>query len=208
MEALLAWLSRNVTLVSALTSLIMVGVWAFYAHLFFRDFRSRHHPHLMIHQAPDTYLDSVCLVINMSANMVNVVCVIAVGRGPHGAWQREVTDYRQFSSDEAEDGKIESLLKQGPVAPGNYIHLGSFDKLSGLKSNDDQADSPLPIDALEIRVVAYFASERKPVGAVRSFRVIRREGKIHMVPKTRHTIQLHSFWRRKKARRWMDEIFT
>lgn len=208
MQELLAWISQNVTLVSALTSLFMVCVWAFYAHLFYRDFRTRHHPHLMIHQAPDTQLDSVCLVINMSQNMVNVVCIIAAGSGAQGEWKKEITDYRHFSAGDTDEREIKFLLKQGPISPGNYIHLGSFQKLSGIDNTENFSGVEPPIDSLEIRVVAYFANDSVPMGACRKFFVRRRNEKICLVPDTRHTIQLRSFWRRRKVRKWLDEIFA
>ncbi len=59
MTDVVGWLSKNAALVSSLATLIMALLWVFYAQLLYRDFTQRHRPRLMIHQAPDTGVDSI-----------------------------------------------------------------------------------------------------------------------------------------------------
>ncbi|MFP4350404.1 MAG: hypothetical protein ACOC0H_04430 [Thermodesulfobacteriota bacterium] len=126
---ILEWLTRNSSLISALSSLFMVLIWVFYAHLLYRDFRTRNHPRVIIQQAPDRFIDSVCLIVNMSRQIVNIAGIISVGKGMDGTKIKEITDYRQYSSDEFSEKEIQTLLKQGPLASGDFISLGSFEKI-------------------------------------------------------------------------------
>ncbi len=202
--AVLTWFSEHVALLSALTSLAMVFIWLFYANLFYKDFKSRHHPRIMIHQAPDKQIDSMCIVINMGSDMVNIGCIIAAVYTEQDTKTMETTDYRHFSTDKYEGREIKSILKQGPLGSGDFIHIGPFEKII-----DSTGIPKEQIQKIEVRTILYYGSEAKPVGALRDFLLIEKNGKLNIVPATVNTIQMHSRRQRKVVIQRLEEtIFS
>jgi hypothetical protein len=209
----LQWLSENAALVSSLATVIMALVWVFYAHLLYRDFNSRHHPRIMIHQAPDVGLDSVCLVINIGERMVNIAAVIAAGYGS-GKPEKilEITEYRAFATDSYSERELTSLLKQGPVASGDFIHLGSFKEILEHLSGKDAGGRPAeeatpPFSRLEIRVVMFSGPKARPLGAWRGFSISRGKKNFEVHPLSIQTFQMTSYRERNRVKKWLAGIY-
>lgn len=202
MNDVLRWLSGNVALVSAVTSLLMVFVWLFYAHLFFRDFRSRHHPRMLIHQAPDNRIDSLCFVVNMSGQFVNVVGVFAVD--PEPGTLVEITDYRHYTTpDEVGSHELKSVLKQGPLGEGQFLQLGTFEKIAGMLGIDREACRTHE-RSIELRVALFHGSSGLPVGARRVFAVTADDaGELEVRPTTFRTVQMTSLRERRRVLDWL-----
>ncbi|MFW5789310.1 MAG: hypothetical protein ACOCW3_05155 [Spirochaetota bacterium] len=202
MNDILLWLSNNVSLVSALTSLMMVFVWLFYANLFFRDFRSRHHPRMLVHQAPDNRLDSMCFVVNMSGVLVNIVGVFACDRV--NGRTVEITDYRHYTTpDEVGSRELKSVLKQGPLGEGQFLQLGTFEKIVSMLSIDPER-CRRETQEIELRVALFHGSSRLPVGARRAFSVGRRAGsEVEVRPTTFRTVQMTSLRERRRVLEWL-----
>lgn len=213
MNGIVAWLSENATFLSSMATLIMAFVWVFYAQLLYRDFTSRHHPRLMIHQAPDTGADSICLVINMGQRIINVAPIIAVGYTKSGGKQMvEITDYRNVSSDHFTEMELTKLLKQGPIGPGDYIHLGAFTGIAAeLEKNAETAaagDEALSMfERLDIRVVLFSGDGPSPIGAWRAFSVQKGDDSLKVRPLSPQTHQMTAFLQKRRVKKWLKEVF-
>jgi hypothetical protein len=206
----LHWLASHTSLISALASLLMLIVWVFYAHLLYRQFRNQHHPRLMIHQAPNMAKDSLCLLINMSERLINVVSIIVYGFAHNQEVCMEITDYMKLKeSDEINEElktDIRSLLKQGPLATGEFIVVGQFDGIiENLSTKLVEKDKEFPyFHRLEVRVIVFHGRENRPIGAYRGFQIEKgASDKIRIKPSALHTKQMISFWQRKKVNTWI-----
>ncbi len=207
---IIGWVWKNGAQLYAAGSLILVFVWVFYAHIFYRDFKSRHYPRIMIQQSPDNDLDSVCLVINMSQHIINISSIYVIAETPQNKVQFRITDYRRFSSDDYAGQKLKYLLKQGPLESGAFTLLGTFKDLVSKAAQSVQADEGTEqteekITRLEIRVIFFSGAESKPVAARRGFIIRRDGGRTAVHPEIMNTDQMDSFRQRKIARRWFDE---
>jgi hypothetical protein len=212
MNDLLPWLNKNAALLSSLASLLMVAIWIFYAYLFHRDFKGRYNPQVIIHQAPDTGLDSLCIIVNLGQQMINLVAVTAVAHTDDGRIAREITQYRRTSSDWDNDWQLRSVLKQGPLASGEPLHLGSFQEIL-----DDMAIRVEDRDGgdgaggeksftLEIRGIFYVGSRAEPIGFQRFFTIDRQAERAQVVPTTLKTVQLVTFWQKKRVKHWLNTL--
>lgn len=206
MDAILRWLSDNLALVSALTSLLMVLVWLFYANLFYRDFRSRHHPRILIHQAPDDEIDSMCFVVNMSQQLINVVGVFATAPGTGRAI--ELTEYRHYTPEDLGERELKSILKQGPLGSGEFLHLGTFNEILGALGDNDTEGGSEGVESVEVRVALYHGPSDLPVGARREFRIVRQGAQRHIRPQSLQTLQMTSRRERKRVGRWLEQDTT
>lgn len=220
--AIFDFIQENAELVSALTSVLSVGVWIFYANLLYRQFRHQHHPRVMIHQAPDLSGESQCMLINMSPRLVNVVSIVAVGWTEKGLLRANVSNYH---IKQKEDGlknfrseDVRQLFKQGPLSSGEYLVIGSFQDLLNLliqsRENTDEDINIESIHQLEIRVALFQGMENHPLGATRRFEVSplgvptkTESGENHLLvrPVTMHTRQLVSIWQRRKVKNWLSQ---
>lgn len=206
MDGVLTWMSENANVISAIASVLTLVVWIFYAHLLYSDYRSRHRPRLIIHQAPGAAPDARCLLVNMSSGPLNVSCVVAVAHVDGTAVKMQIDDYEHVAADITDDQKerIATLAKQGPVASGDFLSLGTFDEL--LQNFSSVSEKRIgEIEELEIRAVAFFGAQDKPIGATRRFLVKQNGAETQLKPKTLHTEQLHSWLQRRRVDSWLQE---
>jgi len=65
-----------------------------------------------------------------------------------------------------------------------------------------QQETAQDIPAIEIRVVVFFGSEVAPLGAHRTFQLVHTGIATRVVPTTFETIQMSSYWRRRRVKAW------
>ena len=212
MDSAWQWLTENTSLNSALASFFMLLVWVFYAQLLYIQFRNKNHPHLDIHQAPDMSIESLCLIINMSERLINIVAVISSGFINNIEVCTEITDYQKMIKPENTDNNendIRSLMKQGPLSPGEFLVAGKFDKIirslaKKLDNYDNDYTFPF-FEKIEIRFVIFYGQQHKLVGAYRTFIIESSDDKeIKVKPFDLHTKQMLSYWQRKKVNSWIN----
>ncbi|MEX2584245.1 MAG: hypothetical protein WD766_13310 [Gemmatimonadota bacterium] len=177
------WLIENAGLVANLASLAMLGVWTFYAILFYREFQRQRTPFFVIHQAQGHGLDSTCLVVNLSKEAVHVLCVMLVLSTHRGTFSQRVRNFRRVSRESSTAGPdVQTAIKQGPLTSGAFLILGSFEAMLeaaaedvlrrsarwGTPSEEMDLDRLLPdLDKIEVRVIALHGAHERPVGASR-----------------------------------------
>lgn len=112
---------------------------------------------MIIHHAQGHDPGALCLFVNMSQEPIHLQCVIANVDGANGFVRHYVTDYRRITPD---DRYVKTKLRQGPIQPGGYLTLGSFEDIilgrqSEAKDTEDATDSYAglrKVDSLQICV--------------------------------------------------------
>lgn len=199
MSTFFGWLADNAAIVSALAAVASFLVWFAYFQLFFYQYRRQHRPRLLLHVAPGEGLDGSCLLVNMSQQIVHVVCILAVVRRGAAHFTRQVTAYRRLAAQAESAAQIEMAIKQGPLAPGNFIVLGTFREL--LEPGAERS----PADALELRVVAHLGSQDAPIGARRRFRLVRDARGPRLEAETAASEQLSGRRSHREVQRWLEQ---
>lgn len=217
---MLKWLIEHTSLVASLATLLTAVVWTFYAVLFFREFARQRRPFFVIHQARGSGLDALCLLVNLSKEPVHVLCVLAVLHTRRGTLAHRVQGFRSVARGAETGQDLRTSIKQGPLASGAYLDLGSFEAMldaaaAELQRNDNGDVAPGdPMDAydiarevqqLEIRVVALHSAHESPVGAWRSFGVYARGDEVAIEPAMLLTRQMASRAEARTVRAWLRE---
>lgn len=191
-------------MISAISSMVMAAVWVIYFQFFYFQYRRGNRPYLVVHHAQNDSPESLCLLVNMSAEPVHVQVVQVFIRDRSGVERTlTVTDYERVTESEA---PIQHSLRQGPLRPGGYLLLGSFRSIIlGRKSEDDDSvDRLREVESLEIRAAVIHGPSAFPVGARRAFSV-HRNGATRIVPYNVHTEQLTRRRDRSTVREWLEQ---
>lgn len=200
------WFYEHANVVVAITNVGLLVVWAIYAHLFYRDYKRRHRPRIIIDQMSGRGTESTCVVTNMSKEWVYIECVFAAARTQEQEFAARVSEDQQVSSVEQDDGEIESVTRQGPLAPGGLIVAGTLDDLARRTVPQVPARQSLEaLNSLEIRVVAKLSSEDRPIGARRCF-AVDANGREMFRPDQEGTQHMLSRVEREDVTRWLDDI--
>lgn len=211
-----AWIKTNADVIAALASVGSLVVWFVYFGLIYREYRHRQRPTIFIQQTQQSYgLEGSCLLLNMSEQYVDIICVLVVVYTEQGSFTHKVTKHRRISLEEHSQQQVQEMIKEGPLSPGNYISLDSFRELLqdaihsapaefGLSSDLLEQSDTQGIDAFEIRVIAMFSDEQNPIGAVRRFQLVNAEDGTKLRPKHLYTSQLNSRSERRKVREWSE----
>ena len=133
----------------------------------------------MISLSGDSGFASTCLVTNMSSEAIYIQSIIIDLEAGEGRRSYPITEIESFEK-WAEPSDLKIWSRQGPLGAGQARNIGTFEGMLAhaiqeenvsIEAVERQMDGPLA--ALEIRVIAAYASEDLPVGAVRKFRVLR-----------------------------------
>ncbi len=216
---MLEWLRQNSQLISSLTYVLLLLVWIFYANLLYRSYQRQRTPLVYIH-AQGAGPESTCFVSNLSAEPVHVECVMLVLELDGKQVVQKITDYAGFSPERDDHIAIEDVLKQGPVLPGYFITLGTFDALlrrvihapvghTGAERAASDArfrEFVANLGTVEIRAVFLHGHFTQPLGAARRFAVKMGEEGLTVRPLAAETRQL-SRWRQRRGavRRWLQD---
>lgn len=190
--------------ISAISSMVMAAVWVFYFQFFYLQYRRSNRPYLVVHHAQNESPESLCLLVNMSAEPVHIQVVQVVVRDRSGGERiLTVTDYERVMESRE---PIQHSLRQGPLCPGEYLMLGTFRSIIlGRKSDDEDSARRLQeVESLEIRVAVIHGPSPFPVGARRAFAVHRSDG-IRIAPYNVHTEQLTRRRNRSTVREWLEQ---
>ncbi len=209
------WLQQNHQLISLVISTCTLLVWVFYAQLLLLNFWRQRRPSLIINRGAGKGLHSLCLISNMSAEPMFINQLFVCVRTTKGTLKIDVTDIRQNSEDDASpDLAIHQATHQGPLRTGEFTHIGTFQGMlrqaarqHRITLNDDRPADDWEFQSLEIRVVAFYGSERHPIGVMRCFRLVDYPGAdCTLVPTSPLTRQLTSRWQRRRVRQWLSEL--
>ncbi|KXF78480.1 hypothetical protein ATN84_01400 [Paramesorhizobium deserti] len=211
---MLEWISASNRGLTLLVSLAMLIVWLVYLQVFLVGYRRQTRPKIIINYGAGTALDARCFISNMSSEPIYVESIVAGLEAGGQNWSRPVTDVEPSDGGEnADDPKKRTY--QGPLIPGQYMEIGSFRSLlarvaHGGESKDEAGGERVEISALngpvamEILVLADYASEDLLVGARRRFVAFSRDGRWHLHSETVGTEQIRS----KRKRRQLEEMLA
>lgn len=201
------WSTENLTVLSNVT---MTIVWLVYLHLFLREHKRHNRPFLIIHHAQGCDPGALCLIVNMSKEPVHVLCVVAEVRGADGHVRRDVSDYRRFTPD---DQNVQATLRQGPIQPGGYLTLGTFENIilgrQSIADDDEGSDDHLAslyeAKSLNLMVAVNHGPTRMPIGARRQFVVEKDDdGKVIVRATSIATEQMIKRSKRKEVKQWVE----
>jgi hypothetical protein len=164
---------------------------------------------LIIHHAQGNDPNALCMFVNMSKEPVHIQCAITHIRTEEGYFHRYITDYNRITP---QDQNVQSKLRQGPVQPGGYLILGTFeDILLGRQSEPQKDESPKNtpfslrnVKSLELCIAVVHGPSKFHIGARRHFVIEEQEGELVIRSQSIHTEQLVSRRKRKIVRGWIE----
>lgn len=207
------WLQRNHTLVSLALSACTLLVWVFYAQLLLLNFRRQRKPSLIINRGAGQGLGALCLISNMSAEPMFLNQLVARVETSRGPLEVDVTDIRRGGEDDASpDLVIHRTTHQGPLRSGDFVHIGTFRGMlhqvaeqHGIALQGSRPQDGWTFHSIEIRAVAFYGSERHPIGVLRRFRLgDAGDADCALTPVSPLTQQLVSRRERRQVRRWLE----
>lgn len=212
---MLDYLTNNYTVVASLTSIGTLLVWIFYAQLLFNSYRRQRLPRVLINKGVgEEYIDSPCLICNMSQEPVFLYFMMVKLKTSSGTYTTPMTDRE---GDELPDSEGELTLRyktrQGPLHTGECLEFVTFrrmiQRLLDCADLDIKDGSPLAaglkLDWLEVHVVCIYGPERKPFGAVRRFLIDAPDDAtgVHLYPDTLDTDIRKSLKYRRQINNWL-----
>ncbi|MCK9797065.1 hypothetical protein M1B34_04735 [Pseudomonas sp. MAFF 302030] len=202
-----------------LTLLVSVGtlvVWILYAQLLLNNYQRQRRPRIIINRGAGKGIGSLCLISNMSAEPIFINQIVLRLNTSQGPLCCDVTDIREESKGEIEQDLIlHKATRQGPLRTGDFTHIGTFATLIQRLAllHDIPMQGHLPDAAwrfldLEIRVIAFYGSDKHAIGARRTFNLGEAaEGGCQLFAQSRESQQYNSRWQRRQVRRhWMLDV--
>jgi len=217
---MLEWLNNNSGALSSIASFCTLGVWLFYAQLLYLGFARQRRPRIIINRGRSKSPDGMCLISNMSSEAIFVSNVMGVLHTSQGEYTCDLTDYTR-TDDSGEERSEEHATRQGPLASGDYHQVCSFREIidhiaEGHELDIDRNTLTLEdetLQALEIRLIAIYGSENRPLGAYRCFMLEKenRDSNIKhqdclIVPNSFDTHRLSRRWHQKRIRNWLESL--
>ncbi|WP_018916009.1 hypothetical protein [Vreelandella zhanjiangensis] len=201
------WLNEHAQAISAVSSILTLFVWVFYAQLLYGGYARQRRPRIIINRGKGVGLDALCLVSNMSNEAIYVQHLVAVLHTKEQSYQLDIVEYQQQGDD---DEEVDYRTHQGPLNSGDYIHIQSFEsiikRLIHYWDLDEDAIKQQELQ-LEIRVIAIYGSEDMPTGASRCFNLnLTAEPVRQIIPSSVDTHRMNSRRDRKRVLKWAKNI--
>jgi hypothetical protein len=219
------WLSAHSQSISAITSILTLFVWFFYAQILYRNFARTRRPRIIINRGHGNDLSALCLISNMSSEPIfleHIIVTLHTSKGSltndmidcEADHQQDGPDSEDSSQAESEEGREGMRSSQGPMLPGSFSHVGTFDailrRLCSLHDVALERDRPADdtvFHFLDIRVVAIYGSEDHPIGAERRFRLhMNNDEACTLVPVSLDTKRYANRLQRWRVRQWIRHL--
>lgn len=219
------WLSEHSKAITAITSILTLFVWFFYAQILYRNFARTRRPRIIINRGHGNDLTSLCLISNMSSEPIfleHIIVTLHTSKGPltndmidcEADHQQDGSDTEDSSEAESEERRQGMQSSQGPMLSGSYSHVGNFETIlkrlcsvHGVKLERNRPTDDTVFHFLDIRVVAIYGSEDHPIGAERRFRLHMKEGEAcTLVPVSLDTKRYANRLQRWRVRQWIRHL--
>jgi hypothetical protein len=205
------WLTSHSPAITAVTSFCTLLVWLFYAQILFLNFRRERQPKIIINRGGGKTLQAHCVVSNMSPEAIFIEHIIAILHTDKGRYTVSLIDIEDAKR--TESSRLVETTRQGPMAPGSFNHIGTFEEIiervlhfHDIPSKGCDVTDDLNLEAIELRLVAVYGSEDAPIGALRKFELNMDEKGRYLTPTTLDTRRFASRLRRRKVRQWLREM--
>ncbi|PAU79352.1 hypothetical protein [Halomonas salipaludis] len=203
------WISDHAPAINAIAGVLTLFVWLFYAQLLYNGYIRQRRARLIINRGQGKDIDSLCLISNMSAEAIFIQHIVVRIETSQEPLLLDVSDYQQSN----DDGQTEYRSHQGPLSSGGYLHIGTFQALIErvAEAYDIQLDGHRPtaeltFKAIELRVIAIYGSEDRPVGARRRFLLDDDGDACSITPAQIDTQRLASRRDRRLVKQWMRNL--
>lgn len=212
---MLEYLSKNYAMVASLTSIGTLLVWIFYAQLLYNSYRRQRLPRVLINKGVGgEYIDSPCLICNMSQEPVFVYFMMVRLKTSEGVYTAPMTDREGAELPDSErELDLRNKTRQGPLHSGECLEFVSFRRMieRSIHSAKLDIEDGLPLAAglhlhwLEVHVVCIYGPEHKPFGAVRRFSIETADDDpgIRLYPVTLDTQSRRSMRYRRQIDSWL-----
>ena len=198
------WLEENHGVLSALSSLAMLGVWVLYLQLFYSSYRHQIRPKILITRGGGHTAAARCILTNMSPEIIFVQAVLLRLSFPDGeeTYSLSELDRAGFAPSDRR-----SELVQGPLRSGDFLDLGSFDELlSALLGKDDARHKLAAASSLTILVVGSYTWHDRLAAAERTFNLDRNEAdEIVLLPARMTSRQIRTRAERRAVARMVEK---
>lgn len=205
----ISWLTQNADVIGALASVGMFFVWLGYANLFYHGYMRQRRPLVIIDQMSGPGTEATCVVANLSEDWIYIECVFAVAHTDDGELIAPVTDgHAGVSSSQQNQREIVSRMRQGPLASGGLIAVGTVRDIAERAITDKAGQSQTTLEALktiEIRVVVRLAASLQPVGAFKRINVDFGDGSAEAWPADARSQHLTKRRHRKQVQAWLEQ---
>lgn len=206
----MTWVYENADVVTAIANSGVFLIYATYLHLFYRGYQRQNRTRIVIDQMSGQGAESTCSIANMSKEWIYLECIFVAARTEDAEYAARVTEIHSVSSVLQGDHAIASLVRQGPLAPGKMLTVGTLEELflltvQGIADSENVSDG---LHAIEIRVVATVSSEDQPIGARRRFLISTDEGGRRFRPEQQGTKQMLSRSEARQVMSWLDDVTT
>lgn len=213
---MLDWLREYRDVLTLFISGCTLLVWIFYAQLLLSGFKRQRQPRLIINRGAGKGVGALCLLSNMSAEPIFINQLIVHLHTSHGTLKADVTDVRESSEDDFDqDVELYKATRQGPLKTGDFTHIGTFQRLIArvaaaheVELNGMHPPEGWVFNGLEIHVIAFYGSDRHPIGVRRRFLLGKYDNHYcSLIAKSRQTEQFTSRRQRRIVRKhWMAEF--
>lgn len=204
------WILDNSAGLSVLASVGTLLVWLFYAQLLLAGFRRQRQARILINQGWGDQLDSVCLVSNMSHEPIYIQCILLELSTRSGRHTASVTDL-PVANNSSDQDPANRITRQGPLASGGYMNIGSFRRLiaqssriCNLTHSDEQPVAELELVGFKLTVISSYGPEAGLIGSTRQFDVSG-ENNERMRPATIDTGRMRNRDAREQMRNWLND---
>ncbi len=206
----------NPEFIGALTGLATVFIWLLYLNMFWHEHRRRNRPFLVIHHATAQSPRATCLFVNMSKEPVNIQCIIAYLNYSEKRTKHYLTSFSRINP---QDQNNQPKLLEGPIMPGGYLILGTFEDIIagrdvGMEMYQDKKKDPSheffsaqrlrDVKTMEICVAVTHGQTVNPIGARRTFFIEEKNNEIRIRSLSIHTEQLTTRKKKKIVRKWVE----
>ncbi|GHB15578.1 hypothetical protein [Modicisalibacter luteus] len=220
---MLNWISQHSQALGVVTNFGTLIIWLVYAQLLYFGFRRQRRPQVIINRGRKRDVDALCIISNMSAEAIFVEYIIVELKTSRGTVTMDVTDFNQ-KANQGDDpdsvvgqelGKVSDYTREGPLASGDFMHIGTFSDLvhrlageAGIEMQGYRPKSDLCLQSLTIRLIGIYGSEDRPIGAERRFELKHEGGeeKYTLVPSAWKTQRLSSLRQRRRLRKDMEAM--
>lgn len=196
------WLSQHAGVLRFFSGAGHTLIWLLFLQLMYLKFRSKRRPRLLINLDKKKGLDSLCIISNMGAEPIYIEYIVAELETSQGTLIQDVTALDQgCDGNAAEDapGSLRQATRQGPLASGHFLHIGSFGELAvrlaranGIDMHGYRPCGAWQFYSLTIRLIVTHGPESQLVGAERRFDLVDNGQGCTPIPQARGAKQLSS----------------
>ena len=162
------WASESYAIANLVVSILMLAVWGVYLELFWRSYRRRLRPKLVISRGAGSGIGAYCLISNLSSEPVFIEGIIIRLLAAGERTSIAITDLAKFKMTGPK--QQEPSPGEGPMKPGDYMVIGRFSALVDAASAAADRELRSPWVA-EIWVIADYSCDGRVIYSRRRFTV-------------------------------------